>query len=485
MTHFIANRLTCQLLIAALALGLARPATAEEPTWYQTELPGAAAQAEVSGLGTIRFPDGQTSLWVGTTAGTFRQLDGQWQDFPVMGSVGPAVRAILIAPGKAGQTTWWLATDEGVLLTADGQHWERFSTDNSPLLDNDILTVHLSQGKDGPEIWFGTRLGLTVWRSGNWENTLARPGGFHGGMTHTIRQLLVDGQRQTWAAGSAGISRHIDGEWQRWASDCLRGHTINAFETLDHSAGLRLVVATDRIVFVLLPNDPTSCMRLDLPDDPSHPIVHLARDQHDRLYLFSESRIDRTASPARNPDALVQWTFFDHRDGLGNHLQWSETSTTSADGRLWAGSHNGLWSMPPANNKTDSETAAPRLILSDQAGQRYRPGDRLQIDNRLEVALEATGMARPHALRFRARLNETEFSGPWRQQPELIIHSIGHGQHRLEIEIMDDLGRVHGPLAFTVQRAWPLMFLWGGPLALALMIGLTLALRRSRNPKIP
>jgi hypothetical protein len=436
--------------------------------WQSLALPGEPA---IRALGEVPFPDGQRAIWIGTDQGSFRRIDGQWQRWPMIEGDNPVVRDVLVAPDQDGLTTWWLATPDGLLLTRDGQTWRRHTDADTALADRDILSLHLSQSRDGrPEVWIGSRSGLTIWRMGQWAAVLARPDGFQGGPVTAIRGLFHQGRRQTWVLGPTGISRLQSGQWQRWASDCLRGHQLTTLETLETPAQMLLLVGSDRGIRQLSLDDPDSCARLPGGDRHDGPVLELARDRHERLYLLRPGRVERFA-PSRAADNGWHWTFFDHRDGLPGNIEWQGGHRLDAEGRLWVGSQLGLWTLDPAE-QPGAPDQPPALLLSD-GRQTLAANVESTMTIRTavpELTLLQPASTRPHALRYRWRLTPTAAFGPWQANESLTLDALAFGRHRIGVEMADEFGRVHGVYEFTLQRQWPLQA-WIGLALLPLLLG--------------
>lgn len=457
-------------VMSSAALLFAVQLSAAPETWQPVDL---TAEATIIGMGELPFPDGRRGAWVGTEQGSFRQVDNGWQRWPLVEGDNPALRDILVAVDENGFTTWWLASSDGLLLTRNGEDWTRRSAADTALADNDILALHLGQSGDGqPAIWIGSQTGLTIWRMGQWESVLARSDGFQGGPVKAIRGLSHNGRRQTWVAGPTGLSRYQDGQWQRWAQACLRGHRLQAIQTIDTADGMVLMVGTDRGLRQLSLDDPKSCQPLAGPDGTVEPVRGLARDGHERLYVFTDRQVERY-SPGSRASLGWGWTFFDQRDGLPASIDWRSVQRLDADGRLWAGSSQGLWRLDIAAPPGAPDRPLPLRLSDGQAiiaAGAESPLRTHQAEPTLSLLLPESD--RPHALRFRLRTAPGAEFGPWQSAADLQPGPLAFGRNDVVVEMADAHGRVHGPYDFPLQRQLPALVI--GVAISALLLALVL-----------
>jgi ligand-binding sensor domain-containing protein len=476
-----------RFLLALLVTLIGSPLIAQESVeqWQHVELPAPFQSSEIVGLGQARFPDGLSGPWFSTASVMLRQVGGQWQRWPDFDDDPPTVRTMLVAPDSSGKTAWWLGTDQGLWLSRDGEIWQQYTSENSPLADDRILSLLKHQTRaQGHEIWVGTARGLNIWRPGGWEVVLARPDGFQGGAVRELRRLVVDDQRQIWAVGPDGISRHINRHWQRIASDCLRGHLIHDLETLDHPEGLRLAVATSRGLILLDPQSPDQCTRMTPPDRSDTEILMLGRDTQEQLYLFSAQRVDRVFATRYRDDTRFQWTFFDHRDGLTDTVQWTGGIQLATDGLLLAGSQRGLWQLQTATEKERHQDPMSLQLEYLGTNRIADPGDSFRVSSaqpRFEVL--TTQSPRSHSTRFRYRLGEEPHSG-WKTLAAFQPDMPAYGSRALEIQLLDEFGHQHGPYHFTLKRS-TLWISYSAIVAIAIVLTITVTLVRRRSLRKP
>ncbi len=104
----------------------------------------------------------------------------------------------------------WFGTDDG-LARFDGVNWSVYTTENSPLLDDDIRAVCV---ENDTIVWIGTvQGGLYSFDGLNWENynptNSALP-------DYLVRGIAIDTQNNIWCATSEGIAMFDRVNWYTW-----------------------------------------------------------------------------------------------------------------------------------------------------------------------------------------------------------------------------------------------------------------------------
>ena len=104
----------------------------------------------------------------------------------------------------------WFGTDDG-LARFDGVNWSVYTTENSPLLDDDIRAVCV---ENDSVVWIGTvQGGLYSFDGLNWENynptNSALP-------DYLVRGIAIDTQNNIWCATSEGIAMFDRVNWYTW-----------------------------------------------------------------------------------------------------------------------------------------------------------------------------------------------------------------------------------------------------------------------------
>ncbi|MFM7636449.1 MAG: T9SS type A sorting domain-containing protein, partial [Crocinitomicaceae bacterium] len=121
----------------------------------------------------------------------------------------------------------WFGTDKG-LCSFDGQNWQTFTTENSPLLDDDIRSIKV---ENDSTIWIGTIQGGLYKKTNNtWINYNESNSGLHDNL---VRGIEVDSSGIIWLATSEGVSRFDGVNWYLWniANNGLLTNNITSIRT--------------------------------------------------------------------------------------------------------------------------------------------------------------------------------------------------------------------------------------------------------------
>ena len=121
----------------------------------------------------------------------------------------------------------WFGTDNG-LCSFDGQNWQTFTTENSPLLDDDIRSLKV---ENDTTLWIGTIQGGLYKKSTNtWINYNESNSGLHDNL---VRGIEIDSSEIVWLATSEGVSRFDGNSWQLWniANNGLLTNNITSIRT--------------------------------------------------------------------------------------------------------------------------------------------------------------------------------------------------------------------------------------------------------------
>ena len=104
----------------------------------------------------------------------------------------------------------WFGTDDG-LARFDGVNWSVYTTENSPLLDDDIRAVCV---ENDTIVWIGTvQGGLYSFDGLNWENYNPTNSGLP---DYLVRGIAIDTQNNIWCATSEGIAMFDRVNWYTW-----------------------------------------------------------------------------------------------------------------------------------------------------------------------------------------------------------------------------------------------------------------------------
>lgn len=121
----------------------------------------------------------------------------------------------------------WFGTDNG-LCSFDGQNWQSFTTENSPLLDDDIRSLKV---ENDSTLWIGTIQGGLYKKTYNtWINYNESNSGLHDNL---VRGIEIDSLGVIWLATSEGVSNFDGQNWQLWniANNGLLTNNITSIRT--------------------------------------------------------------------------------------------------------------------------------------------------------------------------------------------------------------------------------------------------------------
>ncbi len=438
--------------------------------WERLPLPSSIADATVTGMGEIQFPDGRTSAWIGTDAGLYRRSEAGWNAWMPGGEELRSVATVAFGPGPDGQTSWWIGGHEGLAVFSPEQGLSRLGEEIMPLIDQPINALIFDQARGaGADLWIGGDAGLLIGQQGRWMPVSARPDGFPGGRVQQFRRLVMEDQRERWVVSSEGLGRYVGGQWSRPGAECLRGRQVLGAETVEFQGVLHLAIATARGPFVLEISDNPACRPIDLAglfDEPP-PTRALLRDDQGRLYLFHDEGVARWHL---DRNQVGEWTAFDARDGLEHGIEWTGPARRDSDGSIWAGSTAGVWQMRP---QTRAGSAAP-TVMATLDGLALQPGDNpiglLTRSGQIEIS--TSDSARPHAVRFSLTGTDTpngERSPSWQSGRLEQFVTMGLGDVVLRVDLVDAWGVPHGPIEYRLVRSPILPWV-----VLVLALGLTL-----------
>jgi len=419
-----------------------------------TEQP-ATDGAELLALGRLQFSDGETGLWLGTTTDNWRRVGRSWERWPDGLESGAGIRDALLAPGPDGTTHWWLATEQGLLISDDDRNWRPAIEPDSWLADHAPQALHLSQDQAGrPVVWLGTDQGLIRNREGAWHTVAARSDGFHGGPIKRMIGIDVQNRHQVWVAGPRGLSMESAGHWHRPARDCLRDHVVNDIHDIVHPQGDRIAVATDQALFLIDPAEPDACHELISPRIPGQPVVRLGTDRGEQLYLMRHDGIERVRfDPVRRQP---RWQWFNHRDGLPAAPEWVGAAGID-DNQILIASRTGLWT-PQSDTSTDTEGESINLILRlDGTSQSIAPGEVLDVrETSIPITIQPRGFHRQHVLLYRHTTDHSSEWSQWQTSTSINIDFDGYGGHEVRVEVLNERGAVQGPWEFGFNRTFPI-----------------------------
>ena len=420
--------------------------------WINLANNSALAGKDIRAIGQIRFPDGLSGVWISTPSGIWRLINGNWQRWPDNTDVTGEVRDILLAPDASGMTHWWLATDKGLLLTRNGEEWLRLNAANSPLSDDNIQALHLTQDQDGQAVvWIGTGQGLMQLRDDNWRVVLARSDGFHGGPISRLLGFETEAGQQIWATGRDGFSVYINGQWHRPDRTCLRRQSVHDVRLLTHSLGNRIGIATDHGLILIDPKNLEDCRHIDSPHAADQAVIALAGDNDHGLILLRPDGIERLQF--QRLFEVSRWAWFDHRDGLPESIDWIAGQPTSDRDQILIAARRGLWRTKARQEDFSDHGGIELALFIEESGTVIENNESARIgDGTRRFAVQTRGIMRPHAALYRLSVDNGESWTAWQRTPEFEVAPLKLGWTTVQVEMIDDQGEQLGPWRFHIER---------------------------------
>lgn len=309
-------------------------------------------------------------LWAAGTFGVSRFDGTAWQaDGPELEQTTAVAALQQTADGQL--VLAFTAVDQGIaLFDAAQQAWQRYrcpqASPPSPLVRAGLQTA------DGA-YWFATDRGLARFDGLQWQTM-----GIADGLPSDNVQALSHNGRALFAATDAGLAFYDGARWQLLLADDVR--------SLSSDANGGLWYFNDRDLYHLAPDDGT----LTAVATPPLSWVYDQLVTEDGVWLASDTGIHWW--PALRPSGTA-WHTFNETDGLpaGNITAIGQT----ADGRLWAGSEDGLvawqpdgrWQVVAGKNWQELlpitrlvAAADGSLLIGTYAGQLWRYGQN-QFEN--------------------------------------------------------------------------------------------------------
>ena len=341
--------------------------------------PASVAGFDDASVNVIRSSDGGNGIWVGTSAGLWLRQRGQW-------------RAIGEADGLPGQdvTALWAAADGTVWVAADGNiarrdpatsAWQQVET--APLHTRARVRITSLTGNGSGVVWGSTegsgffRLVERSPESSTKPQFNLIPQSINHGETSFIHSAAIDAAGSLWLGTVSGVFRSDREMWGREVRPPVTS-PINEIQAMlvDAEGNLWMGTRGEGIRF--------KAAGIDLEDEevvygeaeglPSPYITDLALDADGRIWAGTWQGI-----AALDPGS-DEWTQLIFPEELPSpHV----TSILAQQRKLWIGTGNGLARYDIATGALSTEEAVARQFVQDLA---------LDSSHRLWVATEGGGI---------------------------------------------------------------------------------------------
>ncbi|TAH40180.1 MAG: GGDEF domain-containing protein [Gammaproteobacteria bacterium] len=448
------------LWVGTVAGGIAR---ADPGRWQLLDERRDIPTRGMVGLGSVRFPDGMETLWLGSARATLRLTQTGWKAIE-----GIPEDAVVVDMAATADGSLWVAAQTG-LWQLNGTVRREYTADNSqlPAVYAGLLAVQ-SNPLGSDTLWVGTGHGLARWSA---SEGLLRDDShplLQGGPA--IRALafarLGHDAPRTWVGLDEGVL-HRDGErWQQAAGDCLDGAHVTTIIGHEGASGGEIWIGTDGPVLRLRTG---ACERLENVFADGF-VEQIGFDHEGRAYLFGTGGAARLDGPGDAPLQSLQVTRYGREDGLVDRNFLVGRGVASDErGRVWVASTAALQVFDP-QSESASGSASSLVWESVTEGVQAREiaeGADLPADaSPLVFSARLLAFEREEHIRYRVQLVglQTEPQA-WTAENRFEFSRLASGSYEARVWGRDANGVVSGPLLFPFEVLAPW---WQRPWALVL-----------------
>ncbi len=470
-----------QALWVSTPAGLAR---LERERWVALDSSSGLPNDFVVGLGETTFPDGLHAYWIGTTGGMVRRTPRGWEPYSPFSTASEIVFATLDTRLEDGTRAFWVGS-ANALHRFDHGHWSSFTSRNSPLPPDWIVSLLAVPAGRGTELWVGTMRGLLRYAAGRW--TILHPGssGLPGDQVRSLVSTPRRGGGQVlWTGTDQGVGRSEGESWERIAVPCLPHPAVYALHAqLAAEGGGWLWIGTQAGL---------ARLRIDAEGRPQHgpqdcqaltgqPLIHplvmgVQTDAWGRVYLFTDFGVSRLTLE-KGYLATARIESFDSGDGLPG-MEFNRAAFTDSLGRIWAGANGGAAILDPAPPRRSlPQPAVLRLerILVMGRERPLLPGTALRHDeNDIDLEYALLSYHREQATRYQTQLVGLEsHPSPWTAEARAVYNRLPRGDYTFRVWARDSEGSLSGPaeVPFRIRPA-PWLSAWAIALYALALIGL-------------
>ena len=312
---------------------------------------------------TAMHNDGRGSLWVATSQGVGRMVNGRHVPEPIMPPLETGSRVLGITTDTRG--VLWLCSALKGVMAWDGKVLSRFEQQGEVFNRACLSMASDSRGR----VWIGFQGGeVAVHDNGTFQVFGERDGLVPG----LVLAFLEDKSGAVWVATSGGLSRYQNG----------------------------------RFTSLTKANAPfVDLVPVLVEDDEGY--IWVGVNTGVGVIRFHPRELDRMAS---NPGHHIEYALYDETDGLQQApLTWQSGvgAVRASDGRLWLTSGPGLAVIDPRHLPRSRRPAAPRLetVAVDGRPQALRPDLALPAGTAtLRIQYGAVSLSLASKLRYRYQL---------------------------------------------------------------------------------
>lgn len=439
--------------IGTSSSGIARE---ESSAWMAyTERHGLPHQS-VIGVGRARFPDGQTSPWIGTISGSVRQFEGRWRPF----LPEPLAQRPLYDLAEDGRGGLWLATDRGLYRWRGGQP-ENISASTKEIVGIAVMDLE-RQGVDGP-LWLTTRHGISM-IDGEEISALSgiRDGARSLHYSHTLSggAMLTVGDQVHWFDAQNKL--------HQLPASCLVHR-----EAFSAATYMRAAPEADPEIWfggragltrVRFAAGGVQCSPYPAPLMASNWVFQVAFDKLGNLYAFGYKGVQRLAlydfyanpSVDQNDLRKIPTQQFDRVDGLPD-LEFNRGAMLDPDGVIWAANVGGAVLFDPQLGQHHS-WRSPLIFSQARAGRTDLPaGAILPFRSEINFEYRLLSFSREARIAYQSQLVGLDAArSAWSAEAGRSFARLPGGSYRFKVWARDANGREFGPIeqSFSVRKPW-------------------------------
>ncbi|HEX4960549.1 MAG TPA: ATP-binding protein [Thermoanaerobaculia bacterium] len=333
------------------------------------------------------------------------------------------------------------------------------ASQTSPLPDEEILTLLVTEEEGSPALWIGTRRGLARYTATGWKVWTSATSGLPDDEVYALAQTPGPRGPVLWVGTrNRGLARFAEGQWMSFdrRNSPLPNNWINCLQVVRHGGQFALWAGTDG-----------GAARLDLsaprpqwivltentdPKLPNDMVYRIEEDGRGRVYLLTNRGVARVGLRQPRPRTATDLSLstFKVGDGLPSNEGNSGASMVDRRGRLWFGTLGGAAVLDPV---TADPPVTPTPLRIERISADGRPISAatgpLRLDHRvreLRFDFALLRFVRGEDTLYRAQLvGFDKEPGPWMADPYRAYGALPAGKYLFRVWGRDAAGTVSAP----------------------------------------
>jgi serine phosphatase RsbU (regulator of sigma subunit)/ligand-binding sensor domain-containing protein len=450
----------------------------------------------------------ESTYWFGTTGGLARYEASRWSVFNSQNSGLPVnmVLSLLETRSPAGSRGLWVGTNGGGLVRFEQGKWTTLNSSNSGLPGNVVESLLESRSTTGESIlWVGTEKwdgtekgGLARYAGGRWTTFSSSNSDLPGNKVLSLLETVSpSGGTVLWVGTDGGLASFESGRWTSYttANSALPNSEVRGLrETIDAAGRHHLWVGTTGGGIVRLnPAAPGAEKWLALSEEstpalPDNTVWQIRQDAGGKIYLYTEKGIAQLTP--RKPDAenLAEYEIYTFTTAHGLPSKGCNQGASWLDrrGRLWVGTGAGAAFFEEILDQMPKPLVIERTLLDGR--DRILPAKASLSYNennfQFEYALLSFFREADTCYRFQLEGFDPRLSA-WTTEPRKEYTNLGEGDYVFKVWAKDYAGNVAGPeiRSFHIQSA-PWLTWWAYSIYTLALGGCVLATARVQQQRL-